>query len=317
MSLDTDSTIQLGHDIISTKYYALATCAILFYDYFLTLADEIKYIWIGKQSWIFWLFFFNRYFPMTWQLWRLGVEYSPQSQLDTEICHKTAWYSLIVFVLCTLVAQVVLTIRIYAVTMKNGFIVMAFAVITTSQFVLGMCAIILAAGKEESRLCRSAATTNTPGRIPRMHIRSASTYRGCVHEHIPCLWCYALIRFSRVLLVRFLGEKVEGGKARGSDDFGHHRGGRGVVLPRYIPRPSHTRFHTESCTAIDPASSSLRHYRVSFCYGITNNPFVEEIRSFVEKLSVSWKTTRAWNEGSNLSSSTRYGYDLRGGWYLP
>jgi len=148
MSLDTDSTIQLGHDIISTKYYALATCAILFYDYFLTLADEIKYIWIGKQSWIFWLFFFNRYFPMTWQLWRLGVEYSPQSQLDTEICHKTAWYSLIVFVLCTLVAQVVLTIRIYAVTMKNGFIVMAFAVITTSQFVLGMCAIILAAGKE-------------------------------------------------------------------------------------------------------------------------------------------------------------------------
>jgi len=118
------------------KYYMLATGAILFYDYLLTLADEIKYFWSGKKQWTFWLFLFNRYFPMTYQLWQLAVSYSPH--FDQKVCDKTVWYSILTFVVCTLLAQTVLTLRIYAVTLGSVPVTIVLGVITVGQFLLGI-----------------------------------------------------------------------------------------------------------------------------------------------------------------------------------
>ncbi|KAF9789657.1 hypothetical protein BJ322DRAFT_1018258 [Thelephora terrestris] len=41
MSSDLEVLIQIGDTILSIKYYAIATCTILFYDHLLTLADEL------------------------------------------------------------------------------------------------------------------------------------------------------------------------------------------------------------------------------------------------------------------------------------
>lgn len=111
MSSDLDSLVALGHTIISHKYYALATGTVLFYDYFLTLEDEIKYAWSGKKSWVFWLFIINRYLPFFWEFWQFAVSYGPQSELSISVCNKTVFYSALIFVVCTLLAQVVLTLR--------------------------------------------------------------------------------------------------------------------------------------------------------------------------------------------------------------
>lgn len=147
MSSGLGPVIQLGNDILSDKYYALATTPVLFYDYLLTLEDEVKYVWSKRKSWVFWLFIFIRYSPMTWQLWQLGVEYSPPSQLDTKVCGRTAWYGLLVFVICTLLAHVMLTIRIYAVTGKNALVTAGFIVIAACQLVLGVWMVTLAVMK--------------------------------------------------------------------------------------------------------------------------------------------------------------------------
>lgn len=145
MSSEFDTLVALGHDIMAHKYYALATGTILFYDYLLTLADEIKYAWSRKKSWIFWIFIVNRYFPMTWQFWQFALSYGSRSQTIAEVCGKTVFYSAFVFAVCTLLAQVVLTVRIYAVTMKNLPIAVGFAIITACQLVLGMYVVVLAA----------------------------------------------------------------------------------------------------------------------------------------------------------------------------
>ncbi|KAF9780868.1 hypothetical protein BJ322DRAFT_285988 [Thelephora terrestris] len=75
--------IQIGHDITAVRYYVMATGVILFYDYLLTLADE--YVWPEKKSCAFWLFIFNRYFPMVYQFWQFAVTYAPHSRLDEEV----------------------------------------------------------------------------------------------------------------------------------------------------------------------------------------------------------------------------------------
>jgi hypothetical protein len=80
-------------------------------------------------------------------------------------CEKTAWFSLVVFVICTILAQMVLTIRlrilsdvqwfwvdswirchrIYAVTIKSIPITLVFVALTASQFALGVCMVTLGA----------------------------------------------------------------------------------------------------------------------------------------------------------------------------
>jgi len=84
---------------------------------------------------------------MGFQFWLLGLSYGPR--FSTQICKKTAFISIFAFVVCTIFAQVVLTLRVYAVTRKNIPIVTGFVVITTSQLALGMCLVALAAGKSQ------------------------------------------------------------------------------------------------------------------------------------------------------------------------
>ncbi|KAF9786684.1 hypothetical protein BJ322DRAFT_1051375 [Thelephora terrestris] len=150
MSSNLGSVIQLGKDITADKYHAIAVGAIFFYDYLLTLPDEVKYVWSGRRSWAFWIFIFNRYFPMTWQFWQLTVTFAPPSRFTTEvglICSKNSFYGLFMLVVCTLIAQTVLTARIYAVTMKNIPIAFGFTAITVTQCALGIYLTIHTASK--------------------------------------------------------------------------------------------------------------------------------------------------------------------------
>lgn len=152
MSSEIDYLSQVGRDVTAIRYYTVAIGTVLFYDYLLTLADEIRYVWTEERSCAFWIFIFNRYFPMTYQIWQFAVSYSPQSKLDLEVCQRTAFYPALAFVVSTLVAQIVLTLRMYAVTMKNLPITLGFVVITVCQFALGACAVVLAAMKGAEEL---------------------------------------------------------------------------------------------------------------------------------------------------------------------
>jgi len=147
MSSDASYTVQqiidAGHDLLSLKYYSFATSALLFYDYLLTLGDEIEFGWRGRKTWVFALFLANRYLPIAYSIWSLVLHYGPI--FSQRICDKTAFLSVLAFVVVTVIAEIVLTLRIYAVTRKNRVIAACFGVITASQFALGVRAIIVTA----------------------------------------------------------------------------------------------------------------------------------------------------------------------------
>ncbi|KAF9786761.1 hypothetical protein BJ322DRAFT_1106879 [Thelephora terrestris] len=90
MSSALDSIIQLGQDITAYKIYALSAGTVLFYDYLLTLPDEVNYVWPERKRWTFWVFMLNRYFPMTWQFWRFVAQILPPIPLDAyRLCTYT------------------------------------------------------------------------------------------------------------------------------------------------------------------------------------------------------------------------------------
>lgn len=135
--------VQLGHDNTSVKYYWVALTTILFYDYLLTLPDEVQYAWKGKRSWVFAIFLLNRYLPMVFTIWVLVADYS--WGYTYEMCSKTAFLKILCVILCTLIAQIILNARLYAITMRSKIITGFFVALTIPQFGLGLYLATLAA----------------------------------------------------------------------------------------------------------------------------------------------------------------------------
>jgi len=116
---------------------------LLFFDYLLTLPDEIQYAWRGKKPWIFYIFLVNRYIPILYEIWIFIVVWWPG--FTYKICNHTAWIEIAIFVFLTLTAQIFLTVRIYAITLKNKMVGAFFCGVTIPQFALGIYFILLGA----------------------------------------------------------------------------------------------------------------------------------------------------------------------------
>lgn len=144
-SSELDHLVQTGHDVLAAKYFGLSTGAVLFYDYMLTLSDEIEYFWSEKKRWTFWLFVVNRYFPIIYQVWQLTISYDLRSPaFNIQMCKVTSWYTIFTYVICALLAQIAMTTRLYAVTVKNITVAIVFGTISVVHLAIGVRALILA-----------------------------------------------------------------------------------------------------------------------------------------------------------------------------
>lgn len=81
------------------------------------------------------MFLINRYFPMIYVVWSrlyLDLDYTGQ------LCDKVSIVGAAFVVWCTLIAQILLTTRIYALTCLSRLVAMSFAAITLVQFIVGL-----------------------------------------------------------------------------------------------------------------------------------------------------------------------------------
>ncbi|KAF9646553.1 hypothetical protein BDM02DRAFT_3118497 [Thelephora ganbajun] len=52
--------VQGARDLTTAKYILISAIAITLYDYLLTFDDEIRYVWRGRKTWIFYLYMLVR-----------------------------------------------------------------------------------------------------------------------------------------------------------------------------------------------------------------------------------------------------------------
>jgi len=76
----------------------------------------------------------------------LPASYLPY--FNKKLCDRVTFFFILTLVVCTLLAQVALTTRIYAVTRKNTRIAIGFAIITASQLVLGVYVVVITTMEE-------------------------------------------------------------------------------------------------------------------------------------------------------------------------
>ncbi|KAJ7844169.1 hypothetical protein B0H13DRAFT_2096947 [Mycena leptocephala] len=116
----TPDVISLAEDLLAFRMYFVGCFAILFFDFFLTLADEVEYIWKGKKATMFYLFLMNRYCPMAWCIITLFAYVSPLWNL--EICNRFAIVEWLQTLLIVVPAEMVLLLRVFALTNKNKYL---------------------------------------------------------------------------------------------------------------------------------------------------------------------------------------------------
>jgi len=131
--------ITLGHDLLAIKWYFTGACALLAYDYCLTFADEIDYMWGGKKTLMFYLFLLNRYNSFAWCFITLFAYFSPLWTVP--ICNRFAIVEWIQALTIALAAEAVLMLRVYALTNRRRSFLYFLILMASTQSILVVYAI--------------------------------------------------------------------------------------------------------------------------------------------------------------------------------
>jgi len=139
--MDIAELATTGGDIMVTKYYYLGATTILFYDLLLTLPDQITFVWKSKMNFASYLFLFNCYFPCACCIIVNVAFFLPQ--FTPEICDKWVFMQYIQIAVVTLVSQIFMTYRVYAMSGRNKPILYSFSILSVTQgiFVLALLSI--------------------------------------------------------------------------------------------------------------------------------------------------------------------------------
>ncbi|TBU48529.1 hypothetical protein BD309DRAFT_884159 [Dichomitus squalens] len=116
------------YELRTTFYVGLASYTVLLYDHFLTLGDEVKYIWMKrKRSPLVWLFFLNRYLTPLAFIGNLYAYFS--NTLDYDKCKHFVRYEGATTVIGINIASLMMLLRVYAMYEKRKAIVAFVALV--------------------------------------------------------------------------------------------------------------------------------------------------------------------------------------------
>ncbi|KAJ7225194.1 hypothetical protein C8J57DRAFT_1390109 [Mycena rebaudengoi] len=117
---NTSDVIRSAEDLLAFKWYFAGCFALLFWDFFLTLSDEVEWIWKGKKATMFYIFLMNRYCPVAFCIITLFAYVSPL--WTYEICNSFAIVEWLQTLLIVVPAEVVLLLRVFALTNRNKYL---------------------------------------------------------------------------------------------------------------------------------------------------------------------------------------------------
>ncbi|KAH8830130.1 hypothetical protein DL96DRAFT_1813224 [Flagelloscypha sp. PMI_526] len=129
-----EDVVQLGMDLLAAKRYYLGVCALLLYDWLLTFSSEYRLMWTRNRGPIFTLYLFNRYIPMAFMVITLVAYFIPA--WTYEVCNRFAIVEWIQALLNSILAELVLLFRTFAMTGRSRIAVLFLACVMFSQCIV-------------------------------------------------------------------------------------------------------------------------------------------------------------------------------------
>lgn len=145
---DLTAVVKAGQELLADKYFMNSMHVLWIYDYFLTFGDEVNYAWSGKKNFGFLLFLAVRYSPVLYIVWVniTMFQYSEPS------CQESKLIAVLHVTIVTVLAQIAIALRAYAVTKKNTLLGAVLAVLITAQLMSGVLLITKTAVSPLERL---------------------------------------------------------------------------------------------------------------------------------------------------------------------
>jgi len=125
-------------EFATVKYLMTSVAALTLYDYMLILDDEIRYIWRGRKSWIFYLYVQNRILLVGYQLWQIYFLSSPRK--SETLCRVSYNVQVISFMIFLLSSDTFIVLRVYAITFRNKRLAVYFGTLILARFTIGLVA---------------------------------------------------------------------------------------------------------------------------------------------------------------------------------
>ncbi|KAK7439345.1 hypothetical protein VKT23_017571 [Stygiomarasmius scandens] len=99
--------------LVANKYYVLASTVMLVYDHMLTFDREVKYMWQGRKSFLFYLFLIFRYWTPIVSLLNLVAEHDP-TWIGNR-CKNWIWLPVAIGPIVSAATGVILILRVHAI----------------------------------------------------------------------------------------------------------------------------------------------------------------------------------------------------------
>ncbi|THU97938.1 hypothetical protein K435DRAFT_48840 [Dendrothele bispora CBS 962.96] len=129
-----EDVVQLAKDLQAFKWYYSGCSAVLFYDYVLTFAAEVKHVWKGRRGLVFYLFLLNRYIPMIFCIVTLFAYFS--ALWTSEVCQRFAIVEWLQALLVVLPAETMLLIRVNALMGHRKLIYIPLILLLLAQCIV-------------------------------------------------------------------------------------------------------------------------------------------------------------------------------------
>jgi len=136
-----ETLVQGARDLTAAKYLLTSSIALTLYDYLLMFDDEIRYVWRGRKTWIFYLYTLNRILFTGYQFWEIYYASSP-SHSKTE-CLAAYYVQVVLIVFFLFSSDIFITLRVYAITFRNKAFVVYFGTLALTRFVVSLAASFL------------------------------------------------------------------------------------------------------------------------------------------------------------------------------
>jgi len=135
--MDSIETLVRGaKDLTTVKYLLSCTVALTLYDYLLTFNDEIRYVWRGRKTWIFYLYMSNRILLIVYQFWQIYYISNPR---NSETVCLTGYYVQVLLIMFFLFSSdIFITLRIYAITSGKKIFAIYFGTLALTRLTVAL-----------------------------------------------------------------------------------------------------------------------------------------------------------------------------------
>jgi len=133
--------VALDTTITGLGYFTASNICLFYFDYFITLGDEVEYMWKRDMSFVKFCYFINRYLSFFGYIINSFAYFDPTWGINGSICKHFIKYEGSLSIAVMVLSEILVTVRVYAIYGHGKVVLFGLVAVMTAQ--VGYAAFLL------------------------------------------------------------------------------------------------------------------------------------------------------------------------------